>query len=588
MAETQRKLLEVILNAMRPGTPENKVLKSITGQSGDDIPVTDPTNPSSLAGSGTLTRYLDDPDNITLRRDNLARFQQGGGPDLISPSGAPTFDPLEEAVRSKSVIEDRTTPLRIRGEIQRDPEGNVLRRVTNKGIETRVREAIKDKDTPTKEVSYGKRSFDNEGYNTKGTVTVPKFPEVEDEAAEVAREAQKLENLAASGRTPTGQKKAVKVVSDWNTGTHKVDDQGQKIKSPGNVENTEYIDQIFSEIGLANPKGGLDLGSPELDKMLSESLRTPKAPPKEKAVGPLTGGMRKPERAYGDIDFEGEAINKEIARINKDLRPWEKPGSKYVPIRQRAIEFGNAQNVNAYIQDVVSRFKEMFDVSQLGAARKQGSVASKLRDDWSKLSVLAEQARNPRVSREDRLKILQKIVDIDNKLTGTNRTLAEVGQDFRLGNIAKENMPGTSVKQSKSELDTAAAKDTNLDEIDFVEPSRNIEQTMVRSGASGRSPERLKADQRQARMENYQNAPRLPRPPISAEEAIRELTFKAAQQPPSANMESILLQALRSLESPGVGPRMGPAEVRAANQPLSLREIIVRGGPRNVEQLVGK
>ena len=81
MAETQRKLLEVILNALRPGTPENKVLKSITGQSGDDIPVTDPTNPSSLGGSGTLTRYSDDPDNISLRQDNLLRFNEGPGPD---------------------------------------------------------------------------------------------------------------------------------------------------------------------------------------------------------------------------------------------------------------------------------------------------------------------------------------------------------------------------------------------------------------------------------------------------------------------------------------------------------------------------
>tara|TARA_R100001082_G_scaffold79814_1_gene47103 strand:- start:4671 stop:5954 length:1284 start_codon:yes stop_codon:yes gene_type:complete len=81
MAETQRKLLEVILNALRPGTPENKVLKSITGQSGDDIPVTDPTNPSSLGGSGTLTRYSDDPDNISLRQDNLLRFDEGPGPD---------------------------------------------------------------------------------------------------------------------------------------------------------------------------------------------------------------------------------------------------------------------------------------------------------------------------------------------------------------------------------------------------------------------------------------------------------------------------------------------------------------------------
>ena len=53
-------------------------------------------------------------------------------------------------------------------------------------------------------------------------------------------------------------------------------------------------------------------------------------------------------------------------------------------------------------------------------------------------------------------------------------------------------------------------------------------------------------------------------------------------------MESILFQALRSLESPGVGQRIGQAEVRAANQPLSLREIIARGCPRNVEQLVGK
>ena len=53
------------------------------------------------------------------------------------------------------------------------------------------------------------------------------------------------------------------------------------------------------------------------------------------------------------------------------------------------------------------------------------------------------------------------------------------------------------------------------------------------------------------------------------------------------NMESVLLQALRSLEDSGVGPRMGPVESRVANQPLSLRELMIRG-PRNVDQLLGK
>ena len=52
--------------------------------------------------------------------------------------------------------------------------------------------------------------------------------------------------------------------------------------------------------------------------------------------------------------------------------------------------------------------------------------------------------------------------------------------------------------------------------------------------------------------------------------------------------ESILLEALRSLMDPGVAPRMGAAESRAASQPLNLREIMVRGGPQNIDQLLGR
>ena len=77
----------------------------------------------------------------------------------------------------------------------------------------------------------------------------------------------------------------------------------------------------------------------------------------------------------------------------------------------------NLIEVNAEVQDVISRFKQIFDVEKLkGANLKTNKTASRLQDAWKKLSI---NARGARAGDEKALKFIR---DMDKWLHKTART----------------------------------------------------------------------------------------------------------------------------------------------------------------------
>jgi len=154
---------------------------------------------------------------------------------------------------------------------------------------------------------------------------------------------------------------------------------------PTNLDPTD----LSGPLDPAFDKGGLSADIPDPD-FVNPDLR----PPKE-----LSG-----------IDFEGTRFDEEVTRIRG--------------IKERGGNVGNAVTdsvaageTNAYIQDVVGRFRGMFDVDQLSNAQTQGSTASRLRDGWKKLSQQAQTARNPNVTPEVRANALADIQAIDEWLS---------------------------------------------------------------------------------------------------------------------------------------------------------------------------
>lgn len=137
-----------------------------------------------------------------------------------------------------------------------------------------------------------------------------------------------------------------------------------------------------------------------LDNILDDEIvksqvqRTRKGRPGTK--GPLARGLRQEE----EIDFEGQQFEKGVADVEgimaKEIADdplFPNPQHPRSQTRQAITKTAKATEINREVQDVVNRFKSMFDVEKIKKATKQGSTESKLRDGWNALSNAAAGAR---------------------------------------------------------------------------------------------------------------------------------------------------------------------------------------------------
>ena len=437
MAETAKKVAEFVIDLLRSGE-ESKLLQTLQ-KMGADISFKPTPSGKDIMTTKELAKHSDlevvpsaeqeksikfgsaalpekpvsaktfprgDPRTTTINVKTGRVEDAGPGPDPVTTGGAPTTNPLEESVRSKEVIEGTTAPVMIEGSVAHTPKGEVIRRVTNPGIEQRLQQLKEEKIL----VSGDPRQRE---LLVKGATDSPNklkdVPQSElEELAIQQRDAQAAANQAKYG-------KAVKVVKGV-----KLDRFGNPIKSKGGnpVDRTESPDEIFGEasVGL-RPKGGetkeVTKGSTAIDVMLDDVLRSEKPPTKlDSPVGPMEAKLRKPT----DLDLEGEEFDKGVRRV-EDVLAKELTSDPLFPNPQhprsatsQAIK-SEARNteINAEVQDVVARFKELFNVAKLKKANlKENKVASRLWDAWQKLS---NNAAGARAGNEKALAVVRSIDD---------------------------------------------------------------------------------------------------------------------------------------------------------------------------------
>ena len=95
------------------------------------------------------------------------------------------------------------------------------------------------------------------------------------------------------------------------------------------------------------------------------------------------------DRSTSDkIDFEGTKREEEIKRIQKIIKEdGDNDVSDVVSSSVRSAE------INAEVQDIITRFKELFDVEKLKKANLNDPIVSQLWDKWQELSTNARGAR---------------------------------------------------------------------------------------------------------------------------------------------------------------------------------------------------
>lgn len=128
-----------------------------------------------------------------------------------------------------------------------------------------------------------------------------------------------------------------------------------------------------------------------------------------------------PKGVGSTMDYEGDQFTKAVEEIQQKLTD-PSINDKRGYAEGLAKEHTTANNVNSYIQDVMNRFKNLFDTSQLHRVRDQGTFLSKLRDDNKMLSTWAREARDESVPIERRRLALKRIREFDDKLHGTDST----------------------------------------------------------------------------------------------------------------------------------------------------------------------
>jgi hypothetical protein len=144
---------------------------------------------------------------------------------------------------------------------------------------------------------------------------------------------------------------------------------------------------------------------------------------------PIKGKLEKiraaNKRKESEIDFEGDAVTKETARINMLMQDGALPVNE---ANKEIRAFGVNDNVNKYVQTVTERFDDTFDEKFQGlkmdgtktkskhynTAKIQKSFASVIRDKKKELSQAAKVVRNGNATDDARRAAIAKIKEIDS------------------------------------------------------------------------------------------------------------------------------------------------------------------------------
>jgi len=339
------------------------------------------------------------------------------------------FNPLDEAVRSKTVIEGTTRPVETpyEGIVTTKTDGTldtprptITHEIDNPGIEPRLTDMLKRQ----KQLEMFDEHKELEGLSKA---------DLEDLAEDMFT-AQQQANFAKKkiAETPAGKKERLRKKKFAQTKSTNWSKQSNNPNEPGFKHETERGDfslQELQEIDLSKAhrkiKGEPGTGS-------AQKLRDAN---KRQELG-LTGEDVVYQDAIGELKFQMDTL---IAHGVNDIE-----GALVPSIKLAGREIG----INDYIQDVFKRFNDMFekaDFQEVGGGKLiQGSSASKLQDIKKQLTDLAKNARNPNINDENRKNILKAILKIDNELTGSNAKFSELGnktgipQDVIPDRVAKE------------------------------------------------------------------------------------------------------------------------------------------------------
>jgi hypothetical protein len=162
-------------------------------------------------------------------------------------------------------------------------------------------------------------------------------------------------------------------------------------------------------------------------------------------------------------DFEGQAMDEELQKIGDILakETVNDPSALREIARPHAREALAGENVNKYIQDIGTRFEDMFMNEPFKAnqgtkefpvkhARKQGSFGSIIRDKWNAYDKFARIARDDRFPKEKRQEAVREIIEIDKWLA--NQDIQPSGQNELLNDLGRYSQPAVPLKTNTLKL----------------------------------------------------------------------------------------------------------------------------------------
>ena len=427
-------------------------------------------------GSGTLPRPTTEKVNpITGEIEHL-----GSGVPSNTSTGA-INNPLDESVRAQSVIEGTTRPVKVKGQIQRDPfTQEIQTEIVNPGIEPRVKQLRAEGETPASEIE--------------------------------ARASSEHDAQAAANQAKYAPK-TKKVI-----GGKKIDQYGKPIKSQGNPENkgkspSEVFGEIQSEKVAGKVKGDENLGQEvigEIDSSRAQRNRIDAKKARASDTNPKfhvgKDGTRTRLSGEGAQKYRDAEQLESLGRTADDQRAIDEI-SKIGDMDEVGIikkKFDDREITNSTIQDLYSRLDKMFpgfdsktpdsdaffeftqpkfpmDAKKIERGLNQGSAASKLVDTRKQLAELSDIARDPASSPVKLRKAQKELAEIDAEYFGTNRKFNELNADQSIDNLQTAKSFDDSTEELGEAIGLSRETSPDVGELQSVGPrvTKNRKDSLV-------------------------------------------------------------------------------------------------------------
>jgi hypothetical protein len=414
----------------------------------------------------------------------VPRTAHGSGPDSMSSSGGIPFDPLEDAVRSKEVLDGSTEsiftgPVDDRKVKKEFGKGSTTKpKTSNAGIEQRMRELAAGGEVDPM---------------TGETVVVPKS-ELEN-AAITARD-------AASQEARDAYNAVAKRVKGKDGVVQRLDKYDRPVKpSQGNDIESDALRGDFTLQELENT---------ELQSLMQSR---PKGEGPKGTITPTTKPVTKlPEAAQVDtlgLSSDEQILKNEIDRVKAAADKATQTGANNVPerIKATARQFGNKQEINAIIQDLYNRLDETFPgfkndsvvhdaffetPSRTKGGLKQGSAASRLNDTKKELGKISSALREGNLSPDKQAAYMKRLTEIDNEFFGTNLTIEDLNPFQRNPEVDPLDLPMSFPKDAAPRKVGKSRSDVNE-----LGPKRTLDEKTLRE-MSARKPSGFKPSGRSA------------------------------------------------------------------------------------------